>query len=192
METRSREFQNPKPGSKAAPPPQTRPSTPLSLSARLYGPVLAVKGSASPCSAPLTAPGRALGFAVYEGKGGTATGGKSTRTRLHKGAVLQPLGPGRVFKGLGVAKRYCSIDSIGDRFSRRRRGKSPGAPMTGYDSRLSAVPPRSCELRQRLEESVKDLKPQLGRTGALAEDLKQQVESLRADYREIAKVLRGV
>ena len=35
-------------------------------------------------------------------------------------------------------------------------------------------------------------KPQLGRTGALAEDLKQQVESLRADYREIAKVLRGV
>ena len=45
---------------------------------------------------------------------------------------------------------------------------------------------------QQLEEAVKDLKPQLGRTGALAEDLKQQVESLRADYREIAKVLRGV
>ena len=40
--------------------------------------------------------------------------------------------------------------------------------------------------------TVKDLKPQLGRTGGLAEDLKQQVESLRADYREIAKVLRGV
>ena len=45
---------------------------------------------------------------------------------------------------------------------------------------------------QRLEEAVKDLKPQLGRTGALAEDLKQQVELVRADYREIAKVLRGV
>ena len=34
---------------------------------------------------------------------------------------------------------------------------------------------------QRLEESVKDLKPQLGWTEALAEDLKQQVELLRAD-----------
>ena len=45
---------------------------------------------------------------------------------------------------------------------------------------------------QRLEESVKDLKPQLGRTGTLAEDLKQQVELLRGDYREIAEVLRGV
>ena len=36
-----------------------RPSTPLSLSARLYGPVLAVKGSAPPRFAPWTAPGRA-------------------------------------------------------------------------------------------------------------------------------------
>ena len=45
---------------------------------------------------------------------------------------------------------------------------------------------------QLLEEAVKDLKPQLGRTRALAEDLKQQVELLRADYREIAKALRGV
>ena len=45
---------------------------------------------------------------------------------------------------------------------------------------------------QRLEEAVKDLKPQLGRTGALAEDLKQQVELLRRDYKEIAEVLRGV
>ena len=45
---------------------------------------------------------------------------------------------------------------------------------------------------QRLEEAVKDLKPQLGRTEALAEDLKQQVELLRRDYKEIAGVLRGV
>ena len=45
---------------------------------------------------------------------------------------------------------------------------------------------------QRLEEAVKDLKQQLGRSRALAEDLKQQVELLRADYREIAEVLRGV
>ena len=45
---------------------------------------------------------------------------------------------------------------------------------------------------QRLEESVKGLQPQLGRTEALAEDLKQQVELLRRDYKEIAEVLRGV
>ena len=46
---------------------------------------------------------------------------------------------------------------------------------------------------QRLEESVKDLKPQLGRTEALAGDLKEQVAGLRRDYREIAKVFsRGV
>ena len=44
---------------------------------------------------------------------------------------------------------------------------------------------------QRLEESVKDLQPQLGRTAALAEDLKQQVELLRRDYKEIAEVLIG-
>ena len=98
METRSREFQNPNSDRKAAPPPQTRPSTPLSLSARLYGPVLAVKGSASPCSAPLTAPGRALGFAVYEGKGGTATGGNPPGRGCTKERFCNPSDPGRVFK----------------------------------------------------------------------------------------------
>ena len=36
---------------------------------------------------------------------------------LHKGAVLQHPGPGRAFKGLGGAKRYCRRDSIGDRFA---------------------------------------------------------------------------
>ena len=44
---------------------------------------------------------------------------------------------------------------------------------------------------QWLEEAVKDLKPQLGRTGAVGEDLKRQVESLAGDYREIAEVLSG-
>ena len=73
METK---LKNPKPGSEAAPPPQSG-LYPLFLSARLYGPVLAVKGSASPRFAPWTAPGRAWGLAVYEGKGGTATGGGS-------------------------------------------------------------------------------------------------------------------
>ena len=36
------------------------------------------------------------------------------------------------------------------------------------------------------------LQPQLGRTEKLAEDLKQQVKRLAADYKEIAEVLRGV
>ena len=45
---------------------------------------------------------------------------------------------------------------------------------------------------QRLEETVKDLKPPLGRTEALAEDLKQQVKRLAADYKEITEGLRGV
>ena len=34
-----------------------------------------------------------------------------------KQAVLQPSGPGRAFKGLDSAKRYCRKNSIGDRFS---------------------------------------------------------------------------
>ena len=70
METKIWGFQNPKPGSKAAPPPQRGLHPPLSLSAGLYGPGLAVKGLASPRFAPWTAPGRAWGLAVYEGKGG--------------------------------------------------------------------------------------------------------------------------
>ena len=87
-------------------------------------PVLAIKGTASPRSAPWTAPGRAWGLAVYEGKGGTATGGGiSTRTRLHKGAVLQHPGPGRDFKGFGVAKRYYTIDLICDIFVQGRSSR---------------------------------------------------------------------
>ena len=35
---------------------------------------------------------------------------------LHKGPVVHPSGPGRVCKGLGVAKRYCRIKGIGDTF----------------------------------------------------------------------------
>ena len=58
--------------------------------------------------------------------------------------------------------------------------------------RTSVLLPGEAYGNQRLEESVKDLKPQLGRTEALAEDLKQQVELLRRDYKEIAEVLRGV
>ena len=66
----------------------TRPSTPLSLSAKLCGPALAVKGSASPrfASRPMTAAGRAWGLAVYEGRGGTAT------VRIQPGALAQRSG----------------------------------------------------------------------------------------------------
>ena len=42
--------------------------------------------------------------------------GNPQREGLRKGAVLQLCGPEQSSKGLGVAKRYCSIDSIGDRF----------------------------------------------------------------------------
>ena len=35
---------------------------------------------------------------------------------LRKGAVLQQSDPRREFKGLSVAKRYCSLDQIGDTF----------------------------------------------------------------------------
>ena len=38
---------------------------------------------------------------------------------LRKGAVPQHPGPGRAFQGLGVAKRYCRRDSIGDSFVHR-------------------------------------------------------------------------
>ena len=37
---------------------------------------------------------------------------------VHKGAISQSSGLGRAFKGLGVAKRYCSRDSIGNTFVR--------------------------------------------------------------------------
>ena len=49
--------------------------------------------------------------------------------KLHKRAVSQRPDSELVFKGLGVAKRYCRRDSIGDSFLQRRpRGGHPGAP----------------------------------------------------------------
>ena len=78
METKNRGISESKARIEGGSAAATRPLThPLSLSAGLYGPVLAIKGTASPRSAPWTAPGRAWGLAVYEGKGGTATGGAS-------------------------------------------------------------------------------------------------------------------
>ena len=49
--------------------------------------------------------------------------------KLHKRAVSQRPDTELVFKGLGVAKRYCRRDSIGDSFLQRRpRAGHPGAP----------------------------------------------------------------
>ena len=45
---------------------------------------------------------------------GFKTGKKTTTNNeedLHKGAILQHLGPGRAFKGLGIAKQYCANES---------------------------------------------------------------------------------
>ena len=48
--------------------------------------------------------------------------------KLHKRAVSQRPDSELVFKGLGVAKRYCRRDSIGDSFLQRRpRAGHPGA-----------------------------------------------------------------
>ena len=63
-----------------------------------------------------------------------------------------------------------------------------------YETEMEQQAERFSELQQqvqRLEEAVKDLKPQLGRTEALAENLKEHVELLAEDYREIAEVLSG-
>ena len=57
VEIKIKGFQNPKPRTEGGSAAATRPLTPLSLSARLCGPVLAVKGSLRRF-APLTAPGR--------------------------------------------------------------------------------------------------------------------------------------
>ena len=49
--------------------------------------------------------------------------------KLHKRAVSQRPNTELVFKDLGVAKRYCRRDSIGDSFLQRRpRAGHPGAP----------------------------------------------------------------
>ena len=63
-----------------------------------------------------------------------------------------------------------------------------------YEAEMEQQAGRVGELQeqlQRLEEAVKDLNPQLGRTEARAEDLKELVELLAEDYREIAAVLSG-
>ena len=62
-------------------------------------------------SRPELLAGRTWGWAVYEGKGGNRQG-----WTLHKRAITQRSERGLFFKGLGVAKRYCTIDSIGDSF----------------------------------------------------------------------------
>ena len=51
---------------------------------------------------------------------------KRTLAALRKGAILQLSGPGRVFKGLGLAKRYCSTNSIGNTFTQLLCLELPG------------------------------------------------------------------
>ena len=51
--------------------------------------------------------------------------------KLHKRTVSQPFGPGRIFKDLGVAKRYCRINVISDRFLQRRPETVPLPPAYG-------------------------------------------------------------
>ena len=42
--------------------------------------------------------------------------GNPQRDGLHKGAVSQPSGHGRVLNSLGIAKQYFRMDSIGESF----------------------------------------------------------------------------
>ena len=63
-------------------------------------------------------------------RGELQRGGISPRTRLHKRAVLQRSGPGRFFKGLGVAKKYCSPESNGEGFVRGPVGQGGGGRST--------------------------------------------------------------
>ena len=101
METKNPGIKESKARIEGGPAAAVRPSTHLSLSAGLYGLVLAVKGSASPRFASWTAPGRAWGLAGF----------KRERGELQRGGGENP--PGR-----GCAKgRFCN-PPIPDRLSR--------------------------------------------------------------------------
>ena len=62
---------------------------------------------------------------------------------MHKGAVVQPSDPGRVFKRLGVAKRYCRIHSIGNTFMQYGSVTSVSPHSPGMRWSLSAPMKRS-------------------------------------------------
>ena len=70
------------------------------------------------------------------------SGARRTHQRawLRKGAILQLPGPGRVIKGLGVAKRYCASESSGEGFVQRLPRLGPGAPLEAGQSRREARP----------------------------------------------------
>ena len=82
--------------------------------------------------------------------------------KLHKRAVSQRPDSELVFKGLGVAKRYCRRDSIGDSFLQRRpRGGHPGA-APGRDAPPPATPPRmqsTTEVISKGHEEPRTLSP---------------------------------
>ena len=133
METKIWGFQNPKPRIEGGGGATTRPSTPLPLSAGLYGPGPRRQGIGSASLRALDGCGPSLGDSLFmRERGELQTGGReSTRKMLHKGAVLQPPGPGRAFKGLGVAKRYCRRKVNGDRFPHGLRDTLETACPTG-------------------------------------------------------------
>ena len=53
---------------------------------------------------------------MYTGAFGLQAAVQDLDAAVRKGAVTQHSRARRVFKDLGVSKRYCSIDSIGDIF----------------------------------------------------------------------------
>ena len=93
---------------------------------------------------------------------------------LHKGTITQQSSAGRVFKGLGVAKR--------GHLTKRKESYAKSHP-NGRSWLTTALSPRIILL------CPVEAYPSL--TSGLAEDLQEQVESLAEDYREIAAVLSG-
>ena len=108
-----------------APPLGLQP--PLSLSAGLYGPVLAVKGSLRRF-APWTAPGRSERRAAYEGKGGVgpSDAGSANPIRARrlwkKPDFLLRGGPGRSAR---IAEKRSSAAKRKGRTRHRRRRAEP-------------------------------------------------------------------
>ena len=117
METK---LKNPKPGSKAAPPPQRGPCPPFPEREIVRsGP----RHQGYNFASLRAEPGDSL---FMRERGELQRGGISTRTRLHKGAILQPSSPGRGFNELGVAKLYCTNGPYGTTISKSSRSGTVG------------------------------------------------------------------
>ena len=75
-----------------------------------------------------------------------------------------------------------------------RNPKPSGGPYVCEQCRLNSCSGNEGTLTLQAEwvGELQEQMQQLGRTEAAAKDLKQQVEILAANYKEIAEVLRGV